>query len=427
MDRQLILWELASRRGDLMTTSMQPASLRDASNVATRVNAVILTNLGKFGLMTLNCPRKIVLLAFALALLTATCFAQDPVPDSPTPKPLPPSPKQPQVALPAPATPVQTPRSEAPARIVLNPTLVVLPVTVKDHNGSLVPDLKKDEFRVFEDNVEQQITFFTVEAFPLSLVVLIDNDLKSRDADQVEPSLRAIVGGLSTYDETFVCRFDQFFYPGKGFTKDQDKLLTELRRTRIDSRPSVPPPGGPFEGPTINNIPAPGAPPNNAGMQSIKSQPTKALDDAVYAAAELLKDRPIDRRKIILLISDGQNGAKFNNHSYDETRAALLRNNISVYSVATGSSYFDRKFSRLVSYSKDTGGDIYYGAKSNAFDEFYSRITEEARNQYTLAFAPKGEGKVDYHTLEVRVRRDGLTILTREGYYGGTFATAPPK
>ena len=64
-------------------------------------------------------------------------------------------------------------------------------------------------------------------------------------------------------------------------------------------------------------------------------------------------------------------------------------------------------------------------AKSNAFDEFYSRITEEARN-HILAFAPKGEGKVDYHTLEVRVCCDGLTILTRESY-GGTFATAPPK
>jgi hypothetical protein len=89
--------------------------------------------------------------------------------------------------------------------------------------------------------------------------------------------------------------------------------------------------------------------------------------------------------------------------------------------VATG-SYFDRKFNRLVNYSKDTGGDTYFGAKSNTFDEFYSRITEEARNQYTLAFAPKGERKVDYHTLEVRVRREGLTILTREGYYGGTFA-----
>ena len=309
----------------------------------------------------------------------------------------------------------------------MNPTLVVLPVTVKDQNGTLVPDLKKDEFRVFEDNVEQQILDFTVEAFPISLVVLIDNDLKKKDADQVEPSLRSIVGGLSTYDETFICRFDQYFHEGKGFTKDQDKLLTELRRTEIYSNPSAPPPGGPFNGPTINNQPAPGAPMNPAGLQAIRGQSTKALDDAVYAATELLKDRPRNRRKVILLISDGQNGAKFNTHSYDETVAALLRANISVYSVATGSSYFERKFTRLVNYSKDTGGDIYYGAKSNTFEEFYSRITEQARNQYTLTFAPKGERKVDYHTLEVRVRREGLKILTREGYYGGTFATAPPK
>ena len=73
-------------------------------------------------------------------------------------------------------------------------------MTIKDRSGNLVPDLKRDEFRVFEDNVEQQITFFTVEAFPLSLVVLIDNDLKSKDANQVEPSLRSIVGGLAPYD-----------------------------------------------------------------------------------------------------------------------------------------------------------------------------------------------------------------------------------
>ncbi len=351
-----------------------------------------------------------------LALLVAPCFAQEPAPASATP-----------------SAPAQTPKtplpSDSPARIVLNPTLVLLPVTVKDRTGNLVPDLKKDEFRIFEDNIEQQIDYFSAEAFPLSLVVLIDNDLKSKDADQVEPSLRSIVGGMSTNDEAFICRFDQFFYEGKGFTKDQDKLITELRRTGMDlsSRASVAPPGGPFNGPTINNEPAPGAPPNPAGMMAIRGQSTKALDDAVYAAAELLKDRPRERRKMILLISDGQNGAKFNNHSYDETLAALLRYNITVYSVATSNGYFERKFSRLVNYSHNTGGDIYYGAKSNAFEEFYSRISEQARNQYTLAFSPKGERKVDYHTLEVRVRREGLTIRTREGYYGGTFATSAPK
>ena len=181
------------------------------------------------------------------------------------------------------------------------------------------------------------------------------------------------------------------------------------------------PPGGPFNGPTVNNEPAPGAPPSPAGLQAIKGQSTIALDDAVYASAMLLKDRdPRKRRKVILLISDGQNGAKFNTHNYDETRAELLRQGIIVYSVATGSSYFERKFNRLVSYSKDTGGDIYYGAKQNSFSEFYSRITEEARNQYMLYYSPKGERKMDYHSIEVRVRREGLTILAREGYYGGT-------
>jgi len=297
---------------------------------------------------------------------------------------------------------------------------------VKDRNGNLVADLRRDEFRVFEDNVEQEITRLSVETMPLSLIILIDNDLKRKDEMQVDPSLVSIVSGLSTSDEAFICRFDQFFHEGQGFTRDQDNLLTQLKRTTLSSEPSVAPPGGPFSGPTINNEPAPGAAPNPAGLQAIKGQPTKALDDAVFEAAELLKDRDSrKRRKVILLISDGQNGAKFNTHSYDETKAELLRQEISVYSVATGSSYFERKFNRLVSYSHDTGGDIYYGAKQNAFSEFYTRITEEARNQYTLTYSPKGERAVDYHSIEVRVRRDGLSILARQGYYGGTFTESP--
>jgi Ca-activated chloride channel family protein len=320
-----------------------------------------------------------------------------------------------------PTPPKPADKQQGPAPIRITTKTVVVPVTVKDRSGNLVPDLRRDEFRVFEDNVEQEIRSLSVEVYPLSLVILIDNDLKRKDEQQVEPSLASIVGGLSTSDEAFICRFDQFFHEGKGFTREQDSLLTELKRTTLSSEPSVAPPGGPFNGPTINNEPAPGAPPNPAGLQAIKGQPTKALDDAVFEAAELLKDRDSrKRRKVILLISDGQNGAKFNTHSYDETRAELLRQGISVYSVATGSSYFERKFNRLVSYSHDTGGDIYYGARQNAFSEFYTRITEEARNQYTLTYNPKGDSNKDYHSIEVRVRRDGLTILAREGYYSGT-------
>ncbi len=322
----------------------------------------------------------------------------------------------------APSSPQQ---SGAQTRIRIPVNQVIVPVTVKDGAGKLVPDLRRDEFRIFEDNIEQKIAFFRAEAVPISMVVLIDNDLKSKDAKQVGESLRAIVAGLSVNDETFVCRFDQFFHAGKGFISDQDKLLTELKRTHLDEEPSVGPSSPAINnGPSINGHSAIGDAPNVTGATlNIKGQPTKALDDAVYAAAQLLKDRDPERqrRKIIFLISDGVNAPKFNVNNYDAVRKELLRYDIAVYGVGVGSAFFERRFERLYKYTHDTGGDVYYGLKSRAMEELYARVTEEARNQYTLAYAPSGTDRgAEYHSIEVRVRREGLTILTREGYYAGT-------
>jgi Ca-activated chloride channel family protein len=366
-------------------------------------------------------PRRIAYCAAAAALLSASfaVYSQTPPPDG----------QNPPVAT-APGAQTTPPEQTQKAPTIRSTTTeVIVPVTVKDKTGNLVPDLKKDEFRVFEDDVEQFILKFSNEPVPLSLVILIDNDLKSNDAKQVEPSLVSIVAGLSNSDEGFVCRFDQYFHEGKGFTRDQDKLVTELRRTELESHSAAPPVGGPFEGPTINNAPAPGADPMQfPSTHVLKGQPTKALDDALYEGAQLLKDRdPKKRRKVILLISDGRNGAKFNSHKYDEVLAELLRQQIVVYSVATGSAYFERKFDRLVSYAHNTGGDVYFGAKQQSFSEFYSRISEEARNQYILVYSPQGDRKVDYHSIEVHVRRPDVEILTRKGYYGGTFATEAPR
>src|SRR5712664_2069447 len=318
--------------------------------------------------------------------------------------------------------PSSPPQNGAQARIRIPVNLVIVPVTVKDVAGRLVPDLRQDEFRVFEDNIEQRVGFFRADVVPISMVVLIDNDLKSKDAKQVGESLRSIVAGLSLNDEAWVCRFDQFFHPGKGFISDQDKLLTELKRTRLDEEPSVASSGPPIDnGPSINGLSAIGDAPNIAGgLANIKGQPTKALDDAVYAAAQLLKDRDRERRKIIFLISDGVNAPKFNVNNYDTVLKELLRYNIAVYGVGVGSAFFERRFERLSKYAHDTGGDVYYGLKSRAMEELYSRVTEEARNQYTLAYAPSGTDRgSEYHSIEVRVRREGLTILTREGYYAG--------
>src|SRR5439155_27228174 len=151
---------------------------------------------------------------------------------------------------------------------------------------------------------------------------------------------------------------------------------------------------------------------------------TKALDDAVYAAAQLLKDRDPERqrRKIIFLISDGVNGPKFNVNNYDTVLKELLRYNITVYGIGVGSAYFERRFERLSKYAHDTGGDVYYGLKRRAMEELYSRGTEEARNQYTLAYAPSGTDRgPEYHPIEGRLKPEVLNSVTREGDY-----LAPP-
>ena len=332
------------------------------------------------------------------------------------------NPNAPAAKPPAPA-PAQTPPPSGKPKgtIFVSTATVTVPVTVKDHQGRLVPDLHRDEFRIFEDNVEQKITSFTDQAFPLSMVVLIDNDLKSKDAKQVEASIKAVVAGMSAADEASICRFDQFFHEGKGFSNNQDRLLTELTRTEIDeSRPTVAPPGGPFNGPTINGQAAPGVkqPDQYPSTRAIGEQHTKTIDDAVFAAGKLLEDRGETRRKIILLISDGQNGAKFNVNPYKNVVAELLRHNISVFSVAVGGAFFERKFTRLTEYTHATGGDTYYALKRGTMEELYSRITEEARHQYTLYYSPAGTDRAaDYHTIEVRVEREGLDVTAREGYY----------
>ncbi len=358
----------------------------------------------KFGLRTMKSLRKTVLTAATLLLAAsfAAMQAQQPRQDAPPP----------------------APQASPQARIRIPVDQVIVPVTVKDSSGRLVADLRRDEFRIFEDNVEQRIASFQADVIPLSMVLLIDNDLKSKDAKQVSDSLRAVVAGLSVNDEAFVCRFDQYFHEGKGFISDQDKLLTELKRTRLDTEPSVSGSGAPFgNAPSINGHSATGDAPNiNAAMINIKGQPTKALDDAVYAAAQLLKDRDLERqrRKIIFLISDGVNGPKVNVNNYDTVLKELLRYNIAVYGVGVGGAFFERKFERLSKYAHDTGGDVYYGLKSHAMEELYARVTEEARNQYTLAYAPSGTDRgAEHHSIEVRVRRQGLTILAREGYYAG--------
>ncbi len=302
------------------------------------------------------------------------------------------------------------------ARIRTTVELVVVPVTAKDGQGRLVEDIRQEEFRVFEDNVEQKIALFSADPFPLSVVVLLDNALKKQTSEQVATSLRAIAGGLSESDEVAVCRFDTIFEPSGEFTADNEKLLTQLKRLDLDQ--TFPGQGsGPMtSGPRINGgAGSPGA--QGRAQIRLGSRETKNIDDAVYAAGQLLRARERGRRKIIYLVSDGLN-SRNNTYSFNDTVKLLLSADISVYAIGVGEAIFNRGTGVLAKYARATGGDVFYAAKRAELENLYSAVSEQARNQYTLAYVPeKTDRTLEYHSIEVRVRRTGLSLLARDGYY----------
>lgn len=319
------------------------------------------------------------------------------------------------VWLAAPAGALQ--QDDSRARIRTTVELVVVPVTVKDSSGKLVLDLRQSEFRVLEDGVEQQIALFSIDPFPLSAVVLLDNKLKLKAAEQVESSLPAIAGGFSEFDEVLVCRFDTQVRQRGDFTADNDKLLTQLKRMDLDK--SFPGEGsGPMTaGPRINGGAGTPSVPSRATITLGNRRDDKNIDDAVYTAGQLLRNRERGRRKIIFLVSDGRN-ARSNVNSFSDTIKLLLSADISVYAIGVGGAGLTLGNSVLHRYARATGGDVFYATRRADLESLYSAVTEEARNQYTLAYMPqKTDPSQDYHTIEVRVRRPDLTLLARDGYY----------
>jgi VWFA-related protein len=354
----------------------------------------------------MNCPRKFLAAGLTACLAGAVpAVAQSAQPPSPA-----------QSSGPAQSLQAQDPR----ARIRATVSLVVVPVTVKDGAGGLVTDLQKNDFRIFEDGIEQEIAVFSMDPFPLSAAVLVDDDLKRSSADRVQKTLETLAGGFSASDEVSLWRFDEVPESLSDFITDNDALLTQLKR--IDLTSSFPQVGsGPMtSGPPLNAQPLPGQPPSPA--ISMGHSNYKHINDAIYAAAEQLRDRARERRKIIYLISDGQN-AKNNTHSYKETLELLLSADISVYAIGVGEANLNRRIAFLgnnilAKYARATGGDIFYASSRDDLERLYSRVSEQARNQYTIAYsAARTDHTQPYHSIEVRVERPGLSLLARDGYY----------
>jgi VWFA-related protein len=307
-------------------------------------------------------------------------------------------------------------------RIRAKVDLVVVPVTVKGPDDKLITGLTKDDFVVVENGRRQTITNFTNDPLPLSAAVVVDTGLSSGSLSKIQKTFPALAGAFSESDEVAVYRYDKFVTKVLDFSQDSERIETAMKTMR-DLQPDSPlqtnPPGGPFSvpGPVINGAPV--VPPGQVGV--IVTSPPKAskvLHDAIFTAASDLAKRERSRRKMVLVISDGQTTGS--SHSFDETEQSLLQTGVEVYAVGLDQPFPYKKFSVLDNYASVTGGDVFFVGSLQNIEKSYSLATEEARNQYILGYISDneiaGEDPV-FRDIKVAVARGNLKTLHRKGYF----------
>lgn len=299
--------------------------------------------------------------------------------------------------------------------------LVVVPVTVKGSGDRLITGLTKNDFVILEDGRRQTITNFTIDPVPLSAAVILDTGLPAASLSKVQQTFTALAGAFSEFDEVAVYRYDNYVTKILDFSKDSvmvEAAIKTLSNAAPDSNVAANS-RGPFSnpGPVINGAPV--IQPGQAGV--ITTSPPaniKVLNDAIFTAAVDLSKRERSRRKIILIVSDGEN--KGSDHEFDETAHTLLETGIQVYAIGLDRPPLFRKFSALDNYAKGTGGDTFYVNSVQKIENAYFNATEEARNQYILGYLSNNEivgaGPV-FRDIEVKLARGGFETRHRKGYY----------
>jgi VWFA-related protein len=117
----------------------------------------------------------------------------------------------------------------------INSTLVTIPVSVMDRDGRYVPNLQKEEFRIWEDGVEQDVAFFQSVDKPFSVVLMLDTSPSTQfRLEDIQDAAISFVNQLRSDDKVMVVSFNDDIKILSEFTTDRNKLQRAIQRSKTD-------------------------------------------------------------------------------------------------------------------------------------------------------------------------------------------------
>jgi len=291
------------------------------------------------------------------------------------------------------AQPVPAQEEAPPLRVDVE--LVTLTATVTSRTGTYVGGLKKEDFRVYEDGVLQEIAVFESHQVPISLGILFDTSGSMVDKiDDVQDAVLHFIRTVNPQDEIFVLRFSSRVELVEEFTDDRARLERAVRRLR--------------------------------------ARGSTHLYDAIAEGLEIVQQgrRP---KKALLLVTDGNDTES--SIAFEEVLERAQKSEVLVYGMGIGHSergsfghapraFRDEVDMRVLNaLAEETGGKSYHLEAAHRggrdlIDEACQEVSTELRQQYLLAYYPKNTAQGGgYRRIRVETRNPGQVVRTRPGYY----------
>ena len=276
------------------------------------------------------------------------------------------------------------------SNIRVDSTLVLIPVTVTDPLNRFVTGLEKENFKLTEDKLPQEITQFSSEDAPLSVGVVFDcSGSMGHKLDKSRQAVAQFFKLANPEDEFFLVQFNDSANLVQAFTRNLEEIQNKLAFTQSRGR--------------------------------------TALLDAVYMAVHEMR-KAKNPRKALLLISDG--GDNSSRYSEAEIKTLVKEADVQIYAIGIYESAGARSRTPeettgpalLTEIAEQTGGRQYQVDDLNELPDVAAKIGVELRNQYILGYSPKNlsrDGK--YRRVQVRlVQPHGMPLLRpfwKQGYY----------
>ncbi|MGB8916686.1 MAG: VWA domain-containing protein [Candidatus Sulfotelmatobacter sp.] len=272
---------------------------------------------------------------------------------------------------------------------------VLLHATVVDDRQHIVTDLERNAFTVLEDGKPQSIVSFRHEDIPVAMGIVIDNSGSMREKRaKVNQAALNLVRSSNPQDEVFVVNFNDEYYLDQDFTNDLLKLKEALEK--IDAK------GG------------------------------TALYEAVVASADHLKRNARLERKVLFVVTDGEDNAS--RETLEQAVKQLQdENGPSVYAIGIlGDEDHPKRAKRALEIiAQRTGGLAFFPKTLDEVDEISRQVAHDIRNQYTIGYKPTNpRASGGFRTIRVEAKAKGhgkLLVRTKSGYYAGLQPAAGTK